>query len=42
MDDTWVFVYLRSRDMPIEVSETFRKRFAISLYMTGPPGPGDD
>lgn len=35
-------VLLRSRDMPHEVTDTFRKRFAISLYMTGPPGPGDD
>ncbi|KAL8269276.1 hypothetical protein Esti_006808 [Eimeria stiedai] len=35
-------VLLRSRDMPHEVKETFRKRFAVSLYITGPPGPGDD
>ncbi|OEH77492.1 hypoxia- inducible factor prolyl hydroxylase [Cyclospora cayetanensis] len=32
----------RSREIPHEVSETLKKRFAISFYMTGPPGPGDD
>jgi len=34
-------VLLRSRDMPHEVLENRRKRFAVSLYLFGPPGPGD-
>lgn len=36
------FVSYRSRDMPHEVLATYRKRFAITLWITGPPGPGDD
>ncbi|KEP62763.1 UNVERIFIED_CONTAM: hypoxia- inducible factor prolyl hydroxylase (phd2), putative [Hammondia hammondi] len=35
-------VLFRSRDMPHEVLPCHRKRFAISLWMTGPAGPGDD
>ncbi|PHJ23109.1 hypoxia- inducible factor prolyl hydroxylase [Cystoisospora suis] len=35
-------VLLRSRDMPHEVLPTYRKRFAVTLWITGPPGPGDD
>mmetsp|Transcript_133195 Transcript_133195/g.371287 ORF Transcript_133195/g.371287 Transcript_133195/m.371287 type:complete len:415 (-) Transcript_133195:57-1301(-) len=31
----------RSRDMPHEVLACRRKRFAISLWLSGPPGPGD-
>mmetsp|Transcript_46305 Transcript_46305/g.124417 ORF Transcript_46305/g.124417 Transcript_46305/m.124417 type:complete len:420 (-) Transcript_46305:42-1301(-) len=31
----------RSRDMPHEVLPCKRKRFAISLWLMGPPGPGD-
>ncbi|PFH37084.1 putative hypoxia- inducible factor prolyl hydroxylase (phd2) [Besnoitia besnoiti] len=37
-----VLVLLRSRDMPHEVLPCHRKRFAITLWMTGPAGPGDD
>jgi len=31
----------RSRDMPHEVLPCKRKRYAISLWLMGPPGPGD-
>lgn len=31
----------RSRDMPHEVMMTKRKRYAITLWLMGPPGPGD-
>jgi len=34
-------VLLRARDMPHEVLRVGRKRFAISMYIMGPPGPGD-
>mmetsp|Transcript_34028 Transcript_34028/g.98070 ORF Transcript_34028/g.98070 Transcript_34028/m.98070 type:complete len:420 (-) Transcript_34028:64-1323(-) len=34
-------VLFRSRDMPHEVLPTRQKRFAISLWLSGPPGPGD-
>mmetsp|Transcript_24622 Transcript_24622/g.70040 ORF Transcript_24622/g.70040 Transcript_24622/m.70040 type:complete len:420 (-) Transcript_24622:40-1299(-) len=34
-------VLFRSRDMPHEVLATRGKRYAISLWMMGPPGPGD-
>jgi len=34
-------VLFRSRDMPHEVRPTKRKRFAISMWVMGPPGPGD-
>lgn len=34
-------VLLRSRDMPHEVLRVNRKRFAVSMYIMGPPGPGD-
>ncbi|CEL99397.1 unnamed protein product [Vitrella brassicaformis CCMP3155] len=35
-------VLFRSRDMPHEVLLCHRKRFAVSLWLPGPPGPGDD
>lgn len=35
-------VLFRSRDMPHQVLPCHRKRFAITLWMTGPAGPGDD
>jgi len=31
----------RSRDVPHEVLRAQRKRYAISLWLMGPPGPGD-
>mmetsp|Transcript_48268 Transcript_48268/g.109975 ORF Transcript_48268/g.109975 Transcript_48268/m.109975 type:complete len:419 (+) Transcript_48268:137-1393(+) len=31
----------RSRDVPHEVLASRRKRFAITLWLMGPPGPGD-
>uniref|UniRef100_A0A7S2PP97 Fe2OG dioxygenase domain-containing protein n=1 Tax=Zooxanthella nutricula TaxID=1333877 RepID=A0A7S2PP97_9DINO len=34
-------VLFRSRDVPHEVLPTGRKRFAVSLWLMGPPGPGD-
>lgn len=34
-------VLFRSRDMPHEVLPCKKKRFAISLWLMGPPGPGD-
>mmetsp|Transcript_29055 Transcript_29055/g.76827 ORF Transcript_29055/g.76827 Transcript_29055/m.76827 type:complete len:420 (-) Transcript_29055:50-1309(-) len=34
-------VLFRSRDVPHEVLPCRRKRFAISLWLAGPPGPGD-
>lgn len=34
-------VLLRSRDVPHEVMESRCKRFAVSLWLMGPPGPGD-
>jgi len=34
-------VLFRSRDMPHEVLPCQRKRFAISLWLMGPAGPGD-
>jgi len=34
-------VLFRSRDMPHEVIATKKKRYAISLWLMGPPGPGD-
>jgi len=34
-------VLFRSRDIPHEVRATRRKRFAITLWLMGPPGPGD-
>lgn len=34
-------VLFRSRDVPHEVLPTNQKRFAISLWLMGPPGPGD-
>mmetsp|Transcript_42560 Transcript_42560/g.96103 ORF Transcript_42560/g.96103 Transcript_42560/m.96103 type:complete len:420 (+) Transcript_42560:98-1357(+) len=34
-------VLFRSRDMPHEVLPCRKKRFAISLWLMGPPGPGD-
>ena len=34
-------VLFRSRDMPHEVLENRHKRFAVSLYLPGPAGPGD-
>lgn len=34
-------VLFRSRDMPHEVLRTGRKRYAISLWVMGPIGPGD-
>ena len=34
-------VLLRSRDMVHEVLPCKRKRFAMSMYMAGPVGPGD-
>ena len=34
-------VLLRSRDVPHEVLENNKKRFGVSLYMSGPAGPGD-
>mmetsp|Transcript_24549 Transcript_24549/g.56608 ORF Transcript_24549/g.56608 Transcript_24549/m.56608 type:complete len:417 (+) Transcript_24549:59-1309(+) len=34
-------VVFRSRDMPHQVLETARKRFAVTLWLLGPPGPGD-
>eukprot|EP00921_Rhytidocystis_pertsovi_P019106 GHVQ01030287.1.p1 GENE.GHVQ01030287.1~~GHVQ01030287.1.p1 ORF type:complete len:538 (-),score=117.83 GHVQ01030287.1:866-2479(-) len=36
-----VLVMYRSRDMPHEVLNTYRKRFSITLWITGPAGPGD-
>lgn len=35
-------VLFRSRDIPHEVLPTGRKRFAVSLWLPGPAGPGDD
>ena len=35
-------VLFRSRDIPHEVLVTNRKRFAVSLWLPGPAGPGDD
>lgn len=35
-------VLFRSRDVPHEVLPTSRKRFAVSLWLPGPAGPGDD
>lgn len=35
-------VLFRARDMPHEVLPVGRKRFAVSFYIKGPPGPGDD
>lgn len=35
-------VLFRSRDIPHEVLVTQRKRFAVSLWLPGPAGPGDD
>jgi Rps23 Pro-64 3,4-dihydroxylase Tpa1-like proline 4-hydroxylase len=34
-------VLFRSRDVPHEVRPCGRKRFAISMWVMGPPGPGD-
>merc|ERR1712060_210720 len=34
-------VVFRSRDMPHEVMVTKKKRYAVSLWLMGPPGPGD-
>lgn len=34
-------VLFRSRDVPHEVLKTKRKRFAVTLWLAGPPGPGD-
>lgn len=34
-------VLFRSRDMPHEVLPCKRKRYGISLWLLGPPGPGD-
>jgi len=34
-------VLFRSRDMAHQVIETKRKRFAITMWVMGPPGPGD-
>mmetsp|Transcript_52189 Transcript_52189/g.121824 ORF Transcript_52189/g.121824 Transcript_52189/m.121824 type:complete len:81 (+) Transcript_52189:45-287(+) len=34
-------VLFRSRDVPHEVLPTKRKRFAVTLWLQGPPGPGD-
>ena len=34
-------VLFRSRDMPHEVLENRKKRFAVSYYIPGPAGPGD-
>merc|ERR1719282_2090298 len=34
-------VLFRSRDMPHEVLPCKRKRYGISLFLLGPPGPGD-
>lgn len=34
-------VLFRSRDMPHEVMQCGRKRFAVSMWVHGPPGPGD-
>merc|ERR1712032_868773 len=31
----------RSRDMPHEVLSARRKRYGVSLWLMGPPGPGD-
>mmetsp|Transcript_9853 Transcript_9853/g.25918 ORF Transcript_9853/g.25918 Transcript_9853/m.25918 type:complete len:416 (+) Transcript_9853:184-1431(+) len=34
-------VLFRSRDMPHEVMAAHKKRYAVSLWLMGPPGPGD-
>lgn len=34
-------VLFRSREVPHEVLKTYKKRFAVSLWITGPAGPGD-
>eukprot|EP00927_Polykrikos_kofoidii_P050916 TRINITY_DN44754_c0_g1_i1.p1 TRINITY_DN44754_c0_g1~~TRINITY_DN44754_c0_g1_i1.p1 ORF type:complete len:437 (+),score=98.78 TRINITY_DN44754_c0_g1_i1:163-1311(+) len=34
-------VLFRSRDMPHEVMKACKKRYAVSLWVNGPPGPGD-
>mmetsp|Transcript_64529 Transcript_64529/g.135430 ORF Transcript_64529/g.135430 Transcript_64529/m.135430 type:complete len:420 (-) Transcript_64529:23-1282(-) len=34
-------VLFRSRDIPHEVLRSCKKRYAISLWLMGPPGPGD-
>ncbi|CAE8652528.1 unnamed protein product [Polarella glacialis] len=34
-------VLFRSRDIPHEVLPTRRKRYAVSMWLMGPPGPGD-
>ncbi|CAJ1370793.1 unnamed protein product [Effrenium voratum] len=34
-------VLFRSRDVPHEVLSTARKRFAVTLWLPGPAGPGD-
>jgi len=31
----------RSRDMPHEVLPARRKRYVVTLWLMGPPGPGD-
>mmetsp|Transcript_126972 Transcript_126972/g.201383 ORF Transcript_126972/g.201383 Transcript_126972/m.201383 type:complete len:427 (+) Transcript_126972:42-1322(+) len=34
-------ILFRSRDVPHEVRESRRKRFAVTIWIMGPPGPGD-
>ena len=34
-------VLFRARDVPHEVLETHVKRYAVSMYIPGPAGPGD-
>lgn len=34
-------VLFRSRDVPHEVVATMQKRYAVTLWLMGPPGPGD-
>lgn len=38
----WCRVCSGAKDIPHEVLVTNRKRFAVSLWLPGPAGPGDD